>query len=51
VRYIATPGSNDDVLAATGRKQKPFVYGLLPGQDFYFAAPLMKLFRDQTKIV
>jgi hypothetical protein len=26
----------DDVLAATGRKQEPFVYGSLPGEDFFF---------------
>jgi len=32
----------DDVLAATGRKQEPFVYGSLPGEDFYFAAPMAK---------
>jgi tetratricopeptide (TPR) repeat protein len=28
----------DDVLDATGRRQEPFVYGSLPGQDFYFVA-------------
>jgi tetratricopeptide (TPR) repeat protein len=28
----------DDVLEATGRRQEPFVYGSLPGQDFYFVA-------------
>jgi tetratricopeptide (TPR) repeat protein len=26
----------DDVLAATGRKQEPFVYGSLPSEPFYF---------------
>jgi uncharacterized caspase-like protein len=26
----------DDVLAATGRRQEPFVYGSLPGEDFFF---------------
>jgi hypothetical protein len=26
----------DDVLAATDRKQEPFVYGSLPGEDFFF---------------
>ena len=26
----------DDVMAATGRKQEPFVYGSLPGEDFFF---------------
>jgi uncharacterized caspase-like protein len=51
VRHIATPGIEinklfrfvrDDVLAATGRRQEPFVYGSLPGEDFYFAAPVVK---------
>jgi tetratricopeptide (TPR) repeat protein len=51
VRHIATPGIEinklfrlvrDDVLTATGRRQEPFVYGSLPGEDFYFAAPLVK---------
>ena len=48
VRHIATPGVEinklfrlvrDDVLAATGRRQEPFVYGSLPGEDFYFSPP------------
>lgn len=26
----------DDVMAATGRRQEPFVYGSLPGEDFFF---------------
>jgi hypothetical protein len=26
----------DDVLAATGEKQEPYVYGSLPGENFYF---------------
>jgi Caspase domain len=26
----------DDVLAATGKKQEPYVYGSLPGDDFFF---------------
>jgi tetratricopeptide (TPR) repeat protein len=26
----------DDVLAATGQRQEPFVYGSLPGEDFFF---------------
>lgn len=26
----------DDVLAATGKQQEPFVYGSLPAEDFYF---------------
>jgi hypothetical protein len=26
----------DDVLAATDRRQEPFLYGSLPGEDFYF---------------
>ncbi|MFO1183472.1 MAG: tetratricopeptide repeat protein [Bauldia sp.] len=29
----------DDVLAATGQKQEPFVYGSLPGTDFFFKPP------------
>jgi len=54
VRHIATPGIEinklfrlvrDDVLTATGRKQEPFVYGSLPGEDFYFAAPVAKIGR------
>jgi uncharacterized caspase-like protein len=49
IRHIATPGVEinklfrlvrDDVLAATGRKQEPFVYGSLPGEDFYFIPPV-----------
>ena len=41
VRHIATPGIEinklfrlvrDDVLAATGRRQEPFVYGSLPAR-------------------
>ena len=28
----------DDVLSATNRQQEPFVYGSLPGDDFYFYA-------------
>ncbi len=28
----------DDVLASTGRKQEPFVYGSLPGEDFFFVS-------------
>jgi tetratricopeptide (TPR) repeat protein len=48
IKYIATPGIEisklfrlvrDDVLAATGKRQEPFVYGSLPGTDFYFVAP------------
>jgi uncharacterized caspase-like protein len=47
VKHLPTPGVEisklfrlvrDDVLAATGRKQEPFVYGSLPGDDFFFAA-------------
>jgi hypothetical protein len=50
VRHIATPGIEinklfrlvrDDVLTATGRKQEPFVYGSLPGEDFYFNPPVL----------
>jgi hypothetical protein len=45
VKHIGTPGTEinflfrkvrDDVLAATGRMQEPFVYGSLPGENFYF---------------
>ncbi|MFD0934905.1 caspase domain-containing protein, partial [Methylobacterium trifolii] len=45
-RRLATPGLEinklfrlvrDDVLTATDRRQEPFVYGSLPGDDFYFA--------------
>ncbi len=51
VRHLATPGLEinklfrlvrDDVLAATDRKQEPFVYGSLPGEDFFFIPPLAK---------
>ncbi len=47
VKYLPTPGLEigklfrqvrDEVLAATGRKQEPFVYGSLPGEDFFFVA-------------
>jgi Caspase domain len=45
VKHLQTPGLElnklfrlvrDDVMAATGRKQEPFVYGSLPGEDFFF---------------
>jgi tetratricopeptide (TPR) repeat protein len=45
VTRLATPGLEvgklfrlvrDDVLAATGHKQEPFVYGSLPGEVFFF---------------
>ncbi|MCC6781059.1 MAG: tetratricopeptide repeat protein [Hyphomicrobiales bacterium] len=45
VKHLPTPGLEigklfrqvrDDVLTATGRKQEPFVYGSLPGEDFFF---------------
>jgi uncharacterized caspase-like protein len=26
----------DDVLSATSRRQEPFIYGSLPGEDFFF---------------
>ena len=29
------------ILTATGRKQEPFVYGSLPGEDFYFNPPVL----------
>lgn len=44
-RRIGTPGLeinklfrlvHDDVLAATARRQEPYVYGSLPGEDFFF---------------
>jgi uncharacterized caspase-like protein len=47
VQRLPTPGMEinklfrvvrDDVIAATGRKQEPFVYGSLPGEDFFFVA-------------
>jgi len=51
VKRIATPGLEisklfrlirDDVLTATGGKQEPFVYGSLPGEDFFFSRPVAK---------
>jgi uncharacterized caspase-like protein len=45
VKHLQTPGLEinklfrlvrDDVMAVTGRKQEPFVYGSLPGEDFFF---------------
>jgi tetratricopeptide (TPR) repeat protein len=47
VKHLPTPGVeisklfrlvHDDVLAATGRKQEPYVYGALSGEDFFFVA-------------
>jgi D-alanyl-D-alanine carboxypeptidase len=47
VKRLRTPGLEigklfrlvrDDVLAATDRRQEPFVYGSLPGEDFFFRA-------------
>jgi uncharacterized membrane protein len=47
VKRLPTPGIEinklfrlvrDDVMAATGRKQEPFVYGSLPGEEFFFVA-------------
>jgi hypothetical protein len=49
VKHLPTPGVEinklfrlvrDDVLAATGPKQEPFVYGSLPGDDFFFVAAM-----------
>ncbi|WP_233383614.1 caspase family protein [Methylobacterium sp. C25] len=46
-RRLVTPGVEinklfrlvrDDVMASTGRRQEPFVYGSLPGEDFYFVS-------------
>jgi uncharacterized caspase-like protein len=51
VKHLGTPGIEinklfrlvrDDVLAATNNKQEPFVYGSLPGDDFYFSPPLAR---------
>jgi uncharacterized caspase-like protein len=48
VKRLATPGVEirklfglvrDDVLAATGRKQEPFIYGTLGGDDYIFRMP------------
>ncbi len=45
VKRLPTPGMEinklfrvvrDDVMTATERKQEPFVYGSLPGEDFFF---------------
>jgi tetratricopeptide (TPR) repeat protein len=45
VKRLATPNLEinklfrlvrDDVLAATNRRQEPFIYGSLPGEDFFF---------------
>jgi uncharacterized caspase-like protein len=47
VKNLPTPGVEinklfrlvrDEVMAATGRRQEPFLYGSLPGEDFFFAA-------------
>jgi len=47
VKNLPTPGVEinklfrlvrDEVMAATGRRQEPFVYGSLPGDDFFFTA-------------
>jgi tetratricopeptide (TPR) repeat protein len=47
LKYMPTPGLEigklfrkvrDDVLSATGRKQEPFIYGSLPGDDLYFVS-------------
>jgi tetratricopeptide (TPR) repeat protein len=47
LKHLPTPGLEigmmfrhvrDDVMAATGRKQEPFVYGSLPAGGFYFVA-------------
>jgi tetratricopeptide (TPR) repeat protein len=48
IKNLETPGLEinllfrkvrDDVLAATGRRQEPFVYSSLPGEAFYFRKP------------
>jgi invasion protein IalB len=47
VQRLPTPGVeinklfrlvHDDVLTATGRKQEPYLYGALTGEDFFFVA-------------
>ncbi len=47
VKYLPSPGLEinklfrlvrDDVMKSTNRKQEPFVYGSLPGEDFFFVA-------------
>jgi uncharacterized caspase-like protein len=47
LKHIGTPGLDvrlvfdrvrDDVLASTGRKQQPFVYGSLPSEELFFVA-------------
>ena len=48
IKNLETPGLEisllfrkvrDDVLAATGRRQEPFIYGSLPSEAFYFRKP------------
>ena len=48
IKNLETPGLEinllfrkvrGDVLAATGRRQEPFVYSSLPGEAFYFRRP------------
>ena len=48
VKYLPRPGldlrkafgfARDDVLKATNNKQEPFIYGSLPGEDFFFVPP------------
>ena len=52
VKNLETPGLEinllfrkvrDDVLAATGRRQEPFVYSSLPGEAFYFKQAVGKM--------
>jgi tetratricopeptide (TPR) repeat protein len=47
IRHLPAPGVEinklfrlvrDDVMAKTNRKQEPFTYGSLPGEDFFFVA-------------
>ena len=49
-KYLAAPGLEvhiifravqEDVLAATGGRQRPYVYGLLPPEPLYFGPPVV----------
>ncbi|MEJ1931429.1 caspase family protein [Nostoc sp. NIES-2111] len=58
LRRIAAPGLEigqlfrlvrDDVLASTGGQQEPYVYGSLPGRDFFFMPPQSPTATPQTR--
>jgi hypothetical protein len=36
LRLVIPDACRDDMLAATKKQQEPFVYGSLPGEDFFF---------------